>query len=224
MKITGTSALAAALVALGLVGFTAMPGKTALAQAAPARQVCTPRPRPEPRTAAERTRRAEWLKYGALLATYTAKLPAKPDARLLMPVQGVRARNVANTWGAVRGADRLHEGQDIFAAGGTPIRSATAGYVWRKGSGSLGGLYVFVVGAGGRRYYYAHLSGYAKGLDEGDRVTTDSVLGFVGNTGNASTTPPHLHVGVYIGSRQTCDARALDPLPLLADRPARSRL
>lgn len=182
---------------------------------------CTPPPpRPEPRTAEERARRAERAKYTALLAQYDEKLPTAPDKRLLMPVDGVRVRWVANTWGAPRGADRAHEGQDIFAARGTPIRSATAGYVWRKGTGSLGGLYVFIAGAGGRRYYYAHLQGYAKGLDEGDKVSTDTVIGYVGNTGNARTTPPHLHLGIYRGSRRTCDYAALNPLPLLADRPA----
>lgn len=135
-----------------------------------------------------------------------------PDAALRMPVFGAKTANVSDTWHAARGADRQHEGQDIFAAKGTPVFSATTGYVRRTGVSELGGNYVFVAGAGGRRYYYAHFNSVAQGLHAGQAVTTDTVLGFVGNTGNAVTTPPHLHFGMYEGRE------ALNPLPLLIDR------
>ena len=73
------------------------------------------------------------------------------------------------------------------------------------------------------RYYYAHLSGFAEGLEEGQYVTADTLLGFVVNTGNAITTPPHLHFGIYAGesypeSYLTCDWDAENPYPLLVDR------
>lgn len=135
-----------------------------------------------------------------------------------MPVLGVRVSHVADTWGVPRGLGRIHEGQDIFAPRGTPIYSATEGYVWRIGTSQLGGLVVWVVGAGGRRYYYAHLERYGETIQEGDYVTTDTLIGYVGNTGNAVTTPPHLHFGIYQGSRRTCDRQVFDPLPLLVDR------
>ncbi|WP_337867810.1 M23 family metallopeptidase [Meiothermus sp.] len=174
--------------------------------------------RPEPRTEAERKERERWAAYREKLQSYLALLPKEPDRRLAMPVQGARVRQVANTFGAARSGWRTHEGQDIFAPRGTPVYSATSGFVWRIGQGQLGGLYVFVVGPGGRRYYYAHLERYATGLMEGQKVTTRTLLGYVGNTGNARTTPPHLHFGVYSGSRRTCDYKVIDPLPLLADR------
>jgi murein DD-endopeptidase MepM/ murein hydrolase activator NlpD len=85
------------------------------------------------------------------------------------------------------------------------------------GYGQLGGLYVVVLGPGGRRYYYAHLDRYADRLQEGDRVSTQTLLGYVGNTGNARTTPPHLHFGVY-GSGWGSDERVINPLPLLVGR------
>jgi len=159
-------------------------------------------------------RAAQSLIEGAVYPLRLARLSLlEPDASLLMPVYGVKVSQVTNTWGAVRGADRSHEGQDIFAPRGTPVFSATHGYVRRMGSGSaLGGTTVFVTGAGGRRYYYAHLDRIADGLRVGQEVTTDTVLGFVGNTGNAAATPPHLHFGVYQARR------AIDPLPLLVDR------
>ncbi len=106
----------------------------------------------------------------------------------------------------------LTMGQDMFAPKGTPVFSAVHGYVRRTGTNELGGNIVFVTGAGGRRYYYAHLDRIAHGLHAGQAVTTDTVLGFVGTTGNAITTPPHLHFGVYEGRE------AIDPLPLLRDR------
>ena len=136
----------------------------------------------------------------------------EPDTRLAMPVVGVRVRQVANTWGAARSGGRSHSGQDIFAKRGTPVYSATEGYVLRVGESPIGGKTVFVLGAGGRRYYYAHLDAHAEGLAAGDNVTTDSLLGYVGATGNAKGTPPHLHFGVY------AEVGAINPLPLLADR------
>lgn len=140
-----------------------------------------------------------------------------PDPKIQMPVRGVRVRQVADTFGAPRGGGRLHEGQDIFAPKGTPVYSATEGIVTRIGEGELGGLYVFVMGPGGRRYYYAHLEAYAKDLNEGDLVTPETLIGYVGNTGNARTTPPHLHFGIY-GSWWNPDEQVIDPLPLLVDR------
>ena len=144
---------------------------------------------------------------------HVAQLYTKdPDKKLAMPVQDVEKAQVANTWHAPRDGSRLHEGQDIFAPRGTPIFSATEGYVAKIGENSLGGQTVSVIGAGGRVYYYAHLEAYAPRLAEGDWVTKQTLLGYVGTTGNAAGTPPHLHFGVY----QT--GGAVNPLPLLSDR------
>jgi murein DD-endopeptidase MepM/ murein hydrolase activator NlpD len=135
-----------------------------------------------------------------------------PDRRIAMPFDDVSKRQIADTWGAPRGTGRRHEGQDIFAPKGTPILSATNGYVYKIGENNLGGQTVSVISAGGRVYYYAHLDAYAPNLEVGDPVTTRTVLGFVGTTGNASGTPPHLHFGIYGMSG------AINPLPLLTDR------
>jgi murein DD-endopeptidase MepM/ murein hydrolase activator NlpD len=135
-----------------------------------------------------------------------------PDSTLAMPLTEVSKRQIADTWGAPRGTDRRHEGQDIFAPEGTPIVSATRGLVYKIGENNLGGKTVSIMGAGGRVYYYAHLDAYAPQLKEGDFVTTKTILGYVGTTGNAQGTPPHLHFGVYTSSG------AINPLPLLTDR------
>lgn len=138
------------------------------------------------------------LKVAEEHARFLAKLVAsEPALEILVPVIGVEAREVSDTFGAPRGADRKHEGVDIFAPRGTPILSATQGIVARVGTNRLGGNIVFVLGPGGERYYYAHLDTIDSLLTEGMIVGTTTILGTVGTTGNASGTPPHLHFGIY---------------------------
>ena len=152
---------------------------------------------------------SHWLMFYARVAKlYTQP----PDTKLAMPLENVSKRGIADTWEAPRGTDRRHEGQDIFAPRGTPILSATRGIIYKIGENNLGGQTVSVIGAGGRVYYYAHLDSYARGIEVGDRVTTRTVLGYVGTTGNAQGTPPHLHFGVYTSGG------AINPLPMLTDR------
>lgn len=149
-----------------------------------------------------------------ILYLHIARLNTKePDAKIAMPVQDVSTTQITNNWHAPRGTDRLHEGQDIFAPRGTPVLSATEGYIMNIGENNLGGQTVSVIGAGGRNYYYAHLDSYAPHIAEGDYVTRQTLLGYVGTTGNAGGTPPHLHFGVY------APGGAMNPLPLLSDRP-----
>jgi murein DD-endopeptidase MepM/ murein hydrolase activator NlpD len=153
------------------------------------------------------------LRDTATLYYHVALLYTQPaEARISMPLENIRKQQIADTWHAPRGTDRVHEGQDIFAAKGTPVLSATSGYVYNIGENNLGGQTVSVIGRGGRVYYYAHLDSYAPRLKEGDWVSKRTVLGYVGTTGNAQGTPPHLHFGIY-----TSDG-AINPLPLLTDR------
>ena len=136
-----------------------------------------------------------------------SRLP--PPTALPVPVEGVTARQVADTFGAPRGNDRRHAGVDIFARRGTAVRSATPGIVMDVREGGLGGRQVWVLGPAQERYYYAHLDDWREGIARGDVVDATTVLGYVGDTGNAKGTPPHLHWGIY-GSDG-----AYDPLPLL---------
>jgi len=138
------------------------------------------------------------------------ELSRMPPARALpVPVDGVGARSIAATFGAPRGRDRRHAGIDIFAARGTPVRSATLGIVVSIREAGLGGRQVWVLGPGRERYYYAHLDDWAPGLHAGGVVLAGDRIGAVGDSGNARGTPTHLHFGVY--GRQG----ARDPLPLL---------
>ncbi len=140
---------------------------------------------------------------------YASLLAKEPEAKIKNPVRKIKVKQIADTFGAPRGNDRTHQGQDIFAPRGTPVFSATDGFVWRVGENSLGGNTVWVLGTGGRVYYYAHLESYAPDLAVGQEVSTDTVLGYVGTSGNAKGTPPHLHFGVYTANG------AINPLPLI---------
>lgn len=139
---------------------------------------------------------------------YASLLASEPEAKIQIPIRQIKAKQISDTFQAPRGKDRLHQGQDIFAPRNTPVYSATGGYVWRIAENKLGGNTVWVLGAGGRVYYYAHLESYAPDIKVGDAVTPETVLGFVGTSGNAKGTPPHLHFGVYT------QGGAINPLTL----------
>jgi murein DD-endopeptidase MepM/ murein hydrolase activator NlpD len=138
---------------------------------------------------------------------------AMPSGKLLVPVQGVERRALRSSWGEPRSGRRKHAGIDIFARRGTPIVAAAAGEVIRIGTtDKLGGNTVWVAGSGARLYYYAHLDHFRPGLSVGESVSAGTRLGFVGTTGNARGTPPHLHFGVYPALRAFAP---VDPTPLL---------
>lgn len=181
---------------------------------------CAPRgDGPEPASEAERLRFEMRARYAGLMPLFLARVGPDMVDRLLMPVEGVRVSQVADTFGAARGGGRGHDGVDIFAARGTPVRAVAPGFVYRIDDLSLGGLSVTVVGDGGVRYFYTHFDSVPEDLLEGQRVETDTVIGYVGNSGNAATTPTHLHLGVYLGEPENlCAWVAIDPLPLLVDR------
>ncbi|PTA68876.1 M23 family metallopeptidase [Deinococcus arcticus] len=143
----------------------------------------------------EQTRRVS-----ALLAA-----PAPAARSLPNPLPGQRFED---TWGAARSGGRRHEGIDIFAARGTPIQATTRGLVLNVGPNGLGGRTVTVLGPAGQRHYYAHLERYPN-LKRGDWVQPGDVVGFVGDSGNARGTPPHLHYGIYTAGG------AINPYPLL---------
>jgi murein DD-endopeptidase MepM/ murein hydrolase activator NlpD len=116
----------------------------------------------------------------------------------------------SSTFGAPRSGGRSHEGNDIFAPMGTPLLASESGVVANVGVGTLGGTKLWVYGESGTQYYYAHLIAYADGIVEGSRVEAGDVIGYVGNTGNAITTPPHLHYEIHPNGGD-----AIDPYPLL---------
>ena len=104
---------------------------------------------------------------------------------------------------------RLHEGTDIFAAIGTEVVAPIGGTV-RLAHNNLGGTSAWVVADDGTYVYLTHLSGYRSGIETGARVEAGEVIAYVGNSGNAATTPPHLHIEFHPGG-----GPAVDPKPIL---------
>ncbi|MDX1657207.1 MAG: peptidoglycan DD-metalloendopeptidase family protein [Nitriliruptorales bacterium] len=130
------------------------------------------------------------------------------------PVEGAKAgRDFTNDWGYPRPGGRRHEGTDIFASRGTPVYAMYDGTIkeLRRVDTGIGGLFVSYWVAPGEHWYNAHLDTVAPGISVGDAVAAGQQIGTVGNSGNARTTPPHLHIGHYF------DDVAENPYPVLAD-------
>jgi peptidoglycan LD-endopeptidase LytH len=103
------------------------------------------------------------------------------------------ATSFSDTWGAPRSGGRTHEGVDMVAARNAPIVAIETGTVTRTSNSSLGGLSIYLTGASGSRYYYAHLEYIADGISGGARVSVGDLLGGNGSSGNAPDWLPHLH-------------------------------
>ena len=110
------------------------------------------------------------------------------------------ATSFINDWGFPRSGGRKHRGNDLFAPRGQPLYAVADGTVQLK-QGGLGGIALWLAADHGVDYYYAHLDGYASGVASGTRVSRGQVVGYNGNTGNARTTPPHLHFQLHPNGR-----------------------
>ena len=132
------------------------------------------------------------------------------EAQLAFPVGGQDERAVGSVWGQPRdGGRRSHEGVDIFASRGTPVLATADGTVRSVRTTAIGGKVVWLRDeVRNASIYFAHLDSQA--VVAGQRVRTGDTLGFVGNTGNARFTPPHLHFGIYRRGEG-----AVDPLPFI---------
>lgn len=140
---------------------------------------------------------------------------------LAIPVTGIKADQLTDTYDAARGAGRRHDAIDIMAAEGTPVIAAADGTVEKLFNSVRGGTTVYVRSPDQKwQYYYAHLSAYAPGLHEGQQVKRGQVIGRVGHTGDASPDGPHLHFA--INSMAAGDGwwkgTAINPYPLLAGK------
>ncbi|MCD9023905.1 M23 family metallopeptidase [Cohnella sp. NL03-T5] len=125
-----------------------------------------------------------------------------------------------STWGNNRswGGYRIHEGTDIFARSGVPVRSTCYGIIEVKGWNAFGGWRMGIRDLNNLYHYYAHLSGYDKKLKAGDIVRPGQIIGWVGSSGygrpgTQGKFPPHLHYGVY--RDRGLVEWAFDPYPML---------
>lgn len=142
--------------------------------------------------------------------------PARP-APLAIPVSGIALHQLRDTFRESRDGHQ-HEALDIPAPRGTPVMAAVEGNVVKLFTSKQGGLTVYQFDdSGAYCYYYAHLDRYAPSLKEGMLLRQGDVLGYVGATGDAPPTAPHLHFAVFrLGpEKKWWHGTPIDPLPLL---------
>jgi peptidoglycan LD-endopeptidase LytH len=145
-----------------------------------------------------------------------AEAPAAAS-RLLIPVQGVAAASLVDTYEQARGQGRRHDAIDIMAPHGTPVLAASEGVVMKLFESDRGGTTLYQLAPDGRTiYYYAHLDGYAPGMAEGRALRRGEVLGYVGDTG-AEPGNYHLHfeVSTTLDPDQYWGGVPENPYPLL---------
>lgn len=146
-----------------------------------------------------------------------AALDVLRERGLLVPVKGISASQIPDTYDAPRDGVRVHNAQDILAKRGTPVLAADDGTILHIGTNALGGNVVWAADPSGRfAFYYAHLDRYAKGLHDGQTLSRGEVIGYVGTTGNSPKDTPHLHFQVVriVSGKRYSDGPSLNPLPL----------
>lgn len=140
------------------------------------------------------------LGLGTSFKSAKASVPVDSSTCPIPLKKGTGGFRYSNDYGAGRNGGRTHKGIDLFAPSGTPIVAIESGMA-SQSSQNLGGKVTRLIGDSGTYYYHAHLSNWPaklKGtsLSNAVRVERGEIIGFVGNTGNARSTPPHLHLGI----------------------------
>ncbi|MDX1420428.1 MAG: M23 family metallopeptidase [Rubricoccaceae bacterium] len=147
--------------------------------------------------------------------------PQVAPSGLVIPVAGVEPEDLVDTFEDARGQGREHDAIDILAPRGTPVLAAADGTVLRLFTSVRGGLTLYQLGADERTvYYYAHLDRYAEGLAAGQAVTRGTVLGTVGDSGNAAPGNTHLHFAMWrvADPADFWEGEPINPYPLLGGR------
>ena len=145
--------------------------------------------------------------------------PALASKRLLIPVEGIRPEQLQDTFQDSRSEGRVHDAIDIIAPRGTPVLAATDGRVVKLFNSVKGGITFYQLASADEHYvlYYAHLERYADGLAEGHVARRGEVVGYVGDTGNATPGNTHLHFQIYrvADPEHFWTGENLNPYPLL---------
>lgn len=143
------------------------------------------------------------------------------DLTISMPVKGVNANELIDTYTQTRGGGRMHEALDIMAPHGREVLAVSDGKITKLFNSKQGGLTIYQFDPSERyAFYYAHLDRYADGIQEGKILTRGDLVGYVGATGNADPAAPHLHFAIFeLGAeKRWWEGRPVNPYPLLAQR------
>lgn len=160
----------------------------------------------------------------AVIDSAVASRPTEGDLgelrrALIVPVSGVTAAALHDTYTELRGGTRPHEALDILAPRGTPVLSAANGRVLKLFNSKPGGLMVYAADSSARFILlYGHLDAYAPGLADGQPLRQGQQIGVVGTTGNAPANTPHLHFAIAraVDLKQWWKGAPVNPYPLLA--------
>jgi murein DD-endopeptidase MepM/ murein hydrolase activator NlpD len=136
----------------------------------------------------------------------------------VIPVAGVRAADLVDTYTAARGQGRSHDAIDIIAPKGTPVLAVAEGVVLKLFQSDRGGITLYQLAPDQRTiFYYAHMDGYAEGVREGMTLRQGEVLGYVGDTGNSGAANFHLHFEINLTDdpEQYWGGEPVNPYPQL---------
>ena len=150
--------------------------------------------------------------------TYGPPKLAAPELTIgALPIEGLRASELRDSFDEIRNG-HPHRAIDIMSPLGTPVRSVVDGTIRKLFFSKSGGNTIYEFDeASAYCYYYAHLDHYANGLYEGMHVSPETVIGYVGSTGNASPLAPHLHFAIYqLGpDKRWWKGTPVNPYPML---------
>lgn len=135
-----------------------------------------------------------------------------PGVSHVFPIRG--STTFSDDWLFSRPGGRYHEGIDLFAAYGSPVVAVADGTLFRVGYNGLGGWRLWLRDAAGTTFYYAHLSSFAPAAREGASVSGGTVIGYVGDSGDARGTSPHVHFEIHPGG-----GGPVRPYPLVSSWP-----
>ena len=149
----------------------------------------------------------------------TATIPSPTPPALMIPVDGVTANQLQDTFDDARAVGRRHDAIDIMAAKGTRVLAVADGKVVKLFTSVRGGLTVYEFDPTETfAYYYAHLDSYAPGVAKGIQLKRGDLVGYVGSSGDANPAAPHLHFAVMVlgPEKRWWEGTAINPYPLLA--------
>lgn len=197
--------LSGALVgAVGIGAYSGLGSPKPMAAVASSATTMAPAPAPPP------------VDVTAAVSESVASVPVAN--KLLIPVAGIQAIALKDTFNEARGSERRHEAIDILAPKGTPVFSVADGTIAKLFNSKPGGLTIYQFDTSEKfAYYYAHLDRYATDVKEGMTLKRGDLVGYVGSSGNADPKTPHLHFATFVlgPEKQWWKGSPINPYPLL---------
>ena len=178
---------------------------------------------PQPRPEVARSGPVVTVKAQNAPPVVIAEQVAVAPSGLAIPVVGIKADQLVDTFDQARGQGRRHDAIDIMADEGTPVIAVADGTIEKLFNSVRGGLTIYERSPDQKwTYYYAHLQSYAPGLAEGQQVKRGQVIARVGHTGDASAAGPHLHFAInsMAPGERWWNGKPINPYPLLAAKKA----